>query len=529
MTRAVSPRHPQGARTGLDDGRYVLAKAIGGRVRDRRFLTMKGDRAVISGAKRRLILALGLLLTMGFLLTTVGSYLVSSASLRQGITETELPLTSDTIYSEMQNDLIRPVLISSLMASDTFLQDWVITGEEPVEAISAYLAEIRRRYNTVAAFFVSEATRRYYYPDGILKHVDPNEPRDVWYFRVRDMPAAYEINVDPDMANQDAMTIFVNYRVLGQNDDFLGVVGVGLAVNSVRDLIRNYQKRFHRLVYFVDARGDVVLASDPEAVPERNVAQREGLAAVAGALDTRGGGTGSVSYVLGGRDTLLNIRFIPELNWYLFVEKTEEATLQPVRQTLYASLALCVVVTVLVLWATLATINRYQARLETMATTDKLTGLASRHAYDPVIEHAVRDAHRAGSGLAAILIDIDEFKAVNDGFGHLAGDRVIVEVARAIRSALRPRDLVCRWGGDEYLVVLPGCTLQDATRLAEAVRHAVRSATGAVDDGRLTVTVSVGVAGLAPFDIVDDLLSRVDRALYAAKSAGRDRLAIATD
>ncbi|MFT2588393.1 diguanylate cyclase, partial [Escherichia coli] len=92
--------------------------------------------------------------------------------------------------------------------------DWVREGEEPLSAIAAYLGEIRRRYNTVASFFVSDATRRYYYADGVLKPIDHADWRDAWYFRVRDMEAAYEINVDPDFANQDALTIFVNYRVL---------------------------------------------------------------------------------------------------------------------------------------------------------------------------------------------------------------------------------------------------------------------------------------------------------------------------
>lgn len=518
MTWACARRHP----FGLVNGRAA---------RDTARLVAGGgdDLTVIWGAKRRLVVALAVLLSVGFLVTTVGSYMVSRSSVRQNITETELPLTSDTIYSEIQTDLIRPVLISSLMASDTFLQNWVREGEQPAEAISTYLAEIRRRYNTVASFFVSEATRRYYYGQGILKPVDPGDRRDDWYFRVRDMTAPYEINVDPDFANQDALTIFVNYRVLGPEGHFLGVAGVGLTVNAVRDFIRNYQNRFNRVVYFVDPTGKIVLTSDQTAVPEASVAEREGLGEIAARLDAAGAGAGSMSYTRHGQETLLNIRFIPELNWYLFVEKTEDAALGPARQTLYLNLVLCVVVTALVLWAVLATINRYQARLEIMATTDKLTGLASRHAYDPVIARAVSEAHRAGTDLSAVIVDIDEFKAVNDGFGHLAGDRVVVEVANAIRRALRPQDIVCRWGGDEYLAVLPNCSLDEAVRLAEAIRRAVASATGAIDDGSLTVTVSLGVAALAPRDIVDDLLSRVDRALYAAKAGGRDRLAVARD
>ena len=199
-----------------------------------------------------LILIVSLLLITGFLTTSLASYYVSLASLRSQITKKELPLTSDNIYSEIQKDLLSPIFISSLMANDIFLRDWIINGENDITQIIRYLKEIQDKYNTFTSFFVSEQTKTYYHADGILKKVKAEEERDRWYFRVKSMKSDYEINVDPDMANKDSMTIFINYRVRDYQNNFIGTTGVGLKVNAVKDLIKKYQESYGRNIYFVD-------------------------------------------------------------------------------------------------------------------------------------------------------------------------------------------------------------------------------------------------------------------------------------
>ena len=155
--------------------------------------------------KRHLVIVISLLLIVGFVLTSLASYFISINSLHDQVANNELPLTSDNIYSEIQRDLLRPVFISSLMASDTFLRDWVLRGEKDISEVTRYLKEIKERYNAFTAFFVSDKTRNYYHTDKLLKQVSPDEKRDIWYFRVQNMREPYEINVDIDMANNDAL------------------------------------------------------------------------------------------------------------------------------------------------------------------------------------------------------------------------------------------------------------------------------------------------------------------------------------
>lgn len=324
--------------------------------------------------KKKLILLLGLILCIGFMMTSLVSYFVSRSSLRYQIATSELPLTSDNIYSEIQRDLLRPVFISSLMASDTFLRDWVIGGEIDRDKMTRYLKEIRTRYNTFTSFFVSEQTKNYYYADGILKKVSPEEPRDIWYFRVRSMQSEYEINVDPDLANKDAMTIFVNHKAYDYANRYIGATGVGLTVDAVKKLTDSYQKKYNRNIFFADPAGNIVL---PGAASPKNIARVQDIEGLADAVDQiLSSDRRRLSYRRDGKTVHLNTRFIPQLKWYLFVEQTEERATREIFNALIINLIFCVVITAVVLLLTHLTIRAYQKKMEKMATTRKrLEGL----------------------------------------------------------------------------------------------------------------------------------------------------------
>ncbi|WP_246884182.1 cache domain-containing protein, partial [Pseudomonas chlororaphis] len=149
--------------------------------------------------------------------------------------------------------------ISSMMSRDTFMRDWVLGGERDPEQMTRYLNEVMTHYGAYTAFFVSNSTLTYYHAKGVLKKISPDTPLDAWYFRVRDMATPYEINVDPDQANQNNLTFFINYKVYDYQDNFIGVAGVGLKVDTVIKLLDRYQQRYQRSVYFVDTQGRIVL------------------------------------------------------------------------------------------------------------------------------------------------------------------------------------------------------------------------------------------------------------------------------
>ena len=471
--------------------------------------------------KHKLIILTSILLSIGFLATSLASYYVSKSAIRSNILENELPITADNVYSEIQKDLIPPVLVSSMMATDTFLRDWVLKGEKDALEITNYLNTIKKRFNAVTTFFVSDRSRIYYHADGILKEVSESEWRDEWYFRVRGMDTPYEINVDPDLANQDAMTIFINYRVYDYDHRFIGATGVGLTVEAVKKMVNTYQDRYQRRIFFLDRNGRIVLRADQERDDEADIRKIEGLSGLADRILTEGAGT--FIYHQGGDTRLLNVRFIPELHWHLCVEKTENSAISGIRKILLLNLLVCAVITAVVLLASTMIINRFQSRLEQLATTDSMTGLCNRQAFDILVGQLVQKQKRSAAPFSAILFDIDNFKGVNDTYGHLAGDLVLKEIARLAKARVRGIDILCRWGGEEFLVLLQDCSLADASRLADELLAAVSSAEFVHEGRNIRATLSAGVSEYHPGEPVDQLLSRADRALYTAKNAGRNR------
>jgi diguanylate cyclase (GGDEF)-like protein len=162
---------------------------------------------------------------------------------------------------------------------------------------------------------------------------------------------------------------------------------------------------------------------------------------------------------------------------------------------------------------------------ERNAHTDALTGLGNRHWMRTMFEREVTRMAHASKSLCLMMIDVDNFKLFNDRYGHIAGDRVLVAVAEALREYLRPTDLVARFGGDEFAVLLPDLQLKQARQTAERIRQQVAS----LSPPSLTtaVTVSIGIASRGGADDVATLVQRADAAMYDAKEGGRNRVAVA--
>lgn len=169
-------------------------------------------------------------------------------------------------------------------------------------------------------------------------------------------------------------------------------------------------------------------------------------------------------------------------------------------------------------YARQARLERDRARLSRDALTDPLTGLANRRAFDAALGREVQLSHASGRPLSLVTLDLDHFKAVNDTHGHEAGDRVLMALAALLRQQVRSSDLPARWGGEEFVWLLPGASASAAGRAAERLRLAVVS--HEFGCGRLTV--SLGVATLRPGESGAALFMRADGALYRAKSLSRN-------
>jgi two-component system, cell cycle response regulator len=168
-------------------------------------------------------------------------------------------------------------------------------------------------------------------------------------------------------------------------------------------------------------------------------------------------------------------------------------------------------------------LRQRNAELDRVSRTDGLTGLFNRRHLDEALLHQYSASRRNRTPVSVLLLDIDHFKNVNDTYGHPAGDQVLQEFARRLQHEVRLEDITGRWGGEEFLVILPGADPRSAGIVAERIRLATARAPVVVDGAQIPFTVSGGYA-TGPLDIPDEQVSRADAALYEAKLAGRNRM-----
>ena len=170
-------------------------------------------------------------------------------------------------------------------------------------------------------------------------------------------------------------------------------------------------------------------------------------------------------------------------------------------------------------------IEALQEQLHEMAVRDRLTKLFNRHYFEEALLAEFTKARRSGSPLSIILFDIDHFKRINDTYGHQAGDQALRIFAELIQEKIRTSDIACRYGGEEFILAMPGMTLEEAHQRAEKIRQAFKSTVIDYKGQQIQATISGGVGALPDYEgSQDGLISLVDKALYAAKKAGRDRI-----
>lgn len=169
----------------------------------------------------------------------------------------------------------------------------------------------------------------------------------------------------------------------------------------------------------------------------------------------------------------------------------------------------------------------YREHLEVQrqkALLDPLTGLPNRAAWSERLDHEVNAWHQRGNTLSLAMLDLDHFKRINDGYGHLAGDKVLKIIATVLSKRLRPGDFIARFGGEEFVLLMPDSTLADALAIGEILRGAIEACPFHFKGEPVTITVSMGVAQFQPGERSDLALKRADEALYKAKAAGRNQV-----
>ncbi|MET3108911.1 diguanylate cyclase (GGDEF)-like protein [Oxalobacteraceae bacterium GrIS 2.11] len=472
--------------------------------------------------KYNLLLWLGLLLVIGLVINSALTLYLSRDMLAQQSLKKTLPLVGANLHAALQTDVAKALAMSPRIADDEFLHEWMVSEEQDSQSLIAHLRSAKATDNSLAHFLVSDANGKYVDSLGTVRTINLEDGRDPWYRKTRESNRPYDITIVPEPDSDNHSTLFLSRRLLNANHQFEGAVGLSVAINAFDFAAGHDDSDLAGSIYFVDQAGKIVLSNTGKA---GNIHQQAGIKLLADAL-LKQQRTTNYSYDLDGTRIDLNARFIPELNWYLVVEDNPQNIIRQTWPLAYANALVGSITLIFALVLAWFSIARHQSRLRALASRDSMTGLMNRQSFTNSFQQEVLEMQRLKLPLSFILFDIDYLKKINESHGHATGDKIITDIARLSRRSVRGSDLLCRWSGEQFAVLLKRCELEQAYKVAEQLRLNVQNHSFAFDDQEASVTISLGVAEWTENESIDELFARVDEAVYLAKSEGRNRAEI---
>lgn len=434
---------------------------------------------------------------------------------------------------ENQSALIESNVLATIAKIDVVLGEAVHTftpvlaGAQPRDAADAnrellrlleHIPEIQEN-----SLRVLDATGRVVFSAGDNADLPTVRVDDRAYFlRQKNEPDAGLVISEPLVSRVTGnWVITLSRRITGPDGRFLGLAQAALRTEYFQELFERLRVgpedaismngEDFRLLARAPARPELL----GQRIPRPEMAAAFAVGATAGSY--------TLVSPIDGIERLFIFRKLKDLPYVLNVGRSPEVFLAAWRNKAwlygiaYLSLSLAVA-------AVLAVFVRHQRTIETLASYDPLTGLTNRRIFATTFDFAIKLRRRSQRALSVLLFDIDHFKRINDTLGHNAGDDVLRRVAAILETCLRESDLACRWGGEEFAVLLDGCDVVAAAEIADTIRTAIATGEILAPETRLTLTLSAGVAEVGDADTLETVIDRADQALYRAKDAGRNRV-----
>ncbi len=467
---------------------------------------------------RKFFLLTGLLFFCSFVVAALISIQALHGVLEKNHKETTEGLAA-RVYNEIGTELRNAIQSSLTMSHDYFLKRMLRSPDFPGDGyidddVVGYLESMRSGlgYNTV--FVVSNRNYKYYTFHGYNKTVDPkNDSHDIWYADFVNSGNPFSFDVDTDQAHKDQLTVFVNYRVDDIDGALLGVCGVGISMNHLQDILRRYERDHQIKINLVDKDGLVQIDTDNDNIES---------AVLKDAIDNFDR-VHEFSYRRSPSGGFIVSRFISEFGWYLVVAKESDDNSVYIRLLVQQVLGFLAVMTILAISIFLLLRND-RNQLVRVASTDGMTGLRNKNSFLEKAEELY--ATDRSFPAAFIFLDLDNFKKANDTLGHAVGDQIIRDTANVLKGTFRADDLIGRFGGDEYVIMLvnlPEQTLRSKLEILHEKLHFVHG------DGasKVKVTASIGVVYCTRrVSGLSEMMAAADEELYKAKETGRDRFSL---
>ena len=210
----------------------------------------------------KLVFLISLMLLLLTLVLSVVNHQTTLTLVHKQIEEQSLPLSLDNIYTDIQENILKPYLITSMMSNDTFVKEWISREIEDVESIKKYLSTIKKEYGLLSAILVSDKTHNYYTQDGFLEKLNTKNRDNSWYFRFKKSQVEREINIDKNEKIDSSYIMFMNNKIFDENHKLIGITSSGVRIDSIHKMLRHFIDKYRMEVYIYDKDANIVLSQD---------------------------------------------------------------------------------------------------------------------------------------------------------------------------------------------------------------------------------------------------------------------------
>ncbi len=429
------------------------------------------------------------------------------------------------LFSLVTSEIIRPLNVAYFMANNQFIIDYADSNDIEKKHLITYLKKIAASYNMLAFIALEKHDLML---DSNAKETMLSSKDAEWFHRLKELPG----NQFTDIGNAEDPHLYFDNRILNKNSEFLGFTGIGIDLNYFATKFAEYSQRFGFELYFVDSNNLVTLSSNNIMKTESHhrkdaITKLSDLPWHQSLTKNNTSDINLSSEVMYTTASGLLISQMPiqELNWRMFIVSPPASDQNEYWKIFISRFVIFFLVTFVFFILLLKIIHYFKSRLVQDSETDFLTQLPNRSH----IHWRFDDIAQKNTSLTVVLADIDNFKQINDTYGHLVGDDVLRVISDKLSQTLRQIDIVGRWGGEEFVMLLPDTTASQAQAIVERIRKQIANISFPISttSGTFSTTVSFGICELPLKNkTIKDYISGADKALYEAKNNGRNQSVI---
>lgn len=409
--------------------------------------------------------------------------------------------------------LLKPLHVSQTLVEAKELKDLMVKPDLDEKSVFAMLARLEQEFG-MAFFIASDVTRIQYNADG--SKLALKEGSVDWYFRYKNG----DKDAIADIGQWEDPQFYIDLKVYDENQKFLGFFGISKRLDSFVQIFEQYKKQYGYDFIFVDQYHNIALSSDPELIVQKTTFKTLESLPWYQSLDLKklNGSLNNALISVDGKDVLIAEVNVEPFGWTMYLLTPLQARQTEISRSFIISVVIVLVVIFVLFLLIYHLLYYFKQDMQKNFQVDPLTKLPNRNK----IELRYAELLDKKMEVGVVLIDIDHFKTVNDTHGHNAGDNVLRQIACMLQSELREGDVIGRWGGEEFVLLLPETSPEQSYEVAQKLRSRLANMTTSTGSLSLQITASFGVSHTKQERPLTEILGYADDALYQAKRDGRN-------